>query len=198
MTIDDGCARVSRTSSTLPPGGGDPAWLTPNGTEVPRHGHPWTMRRNQAGWWGSTMRKTTNLLTTSKVARLSVIGAGGALLISTLSGCSVIEGVVAPKAWAITYQLEVDGEGSDQLTGVNYGDTDGPVALDGKTITTTVGNVTTDVEAETTVRTWGVEAITAPKQPAWVEATPAPGGACSGGAQVGPFFQPALKHTSSG
>lgn len=101
------------------------------------------------------MRKTTKSLTTPKLARLSVIGAGGALLISTLSGCSVIEGVVAPKAWAITYQLEVDGEGSDQLTGVNYGDTDGPVALDGETITTTVGNVTTDVEAETTVRTRG-------------------------------------------
>lgn len=123
------------------------------------------------------MRKLTNPLTTSKLARLSVVGAGGALLISTLSGCSVIEGVVAPKAWAITYQLEVEGEGSDQLTGVNYGDTDGPVALDGETITTTVGNVTTDVEAETTVRTWGVEAIIAPKQPAWVEATPAPGAA---------------------
>lgn len=127
------------------------------------------------GWWDLAMTKTTHSPKTTKPARLAAIGAAGLLLASTLSGCALIEGTIAPKAWAITYQVEVTGEGADRLTDVSYGDTDGPVAFDGDTIETSLGDVTTTETTGGSARTWDVQAIIAPEQPAWVEATPGPG-----------------------
>ena len=107
-----------------------------------------------------------------RLARLGVAGAAGILLASALSGCAQIGATLNPQAWAITYHVEVEGEGSDLLSEVTYGEAK---QRGGDTESTELGEVTTTEKGnDEGVREWQAEAVVTATRPAWVEVTPGP------------------------
>ena len=58
--------------------------------------------------------------TTSRLTRILAATAACGLLGVSLAGCSVVKSLVHQDAWAVTYEVTLDGTEPGELTGISY------------------------------------------------------------------------------